>query len=604
MTDAAVAAPARLVPQWSTACPDWEQRIIEQRSLVPFDPLFPDEADAALEIFRNLVLVDVAGKPTIGESCLPWAFDLPRALFGSYDPESGRRLIRRYFEFVAKKNTKSTKAAALMTTALVRNWRESAEYYILAPTKEIADNSFIPMRDMVRSDEALRQLLHVQENQRTVRHRNTGAFCKVVAADSETVGGKKTVGLLVDELWLFGKRANAAAMLREIIGGLASRPEGFVVYLSTQSDNAPTGVFDEILTEFRGIRDGKIVDPRSLPILYEYPKRMLKDGSYKNSANFYIPNPNLSKSVDIEFLLDERARAERAGKASLVNFEAKHLNVQVGVSQRADGWAGALVWDRGLEQGLTLDEILRRSEVVTIGIDGGGLDDLLGVGVIGRDRETQRWLGWACGLISTIGVRRRKANASDYLRFKRAGELTIFRFGADEAERAEEGEDEDLAELLADAQVPASDAPDAPPCDIQFVVDLVKRISDLGLLAQVGVDAAGIGAIVDALDKIGVTQDDENLDAVRQGIALMGAIKTIERKLADRTFRHGANALLDWCVGNLRIVQTPTAMRVSRDEAGFGKVDPAMGLFNAAHLMSLNPQAGGSVYEGRGLQII
>jgi phage terminase large subunit-like protein len=30
-------------------------------------------------------------------------------------------------------------------------------------------------------------------------------------------------------------------------------------------------------------------------------------------------------------------------------------------------------------------------------------------------------------------------------------------------------------------------------------------------------------------------------------------------------------------------------MRVARDEAGYGKVDPIMALFNAAHLMSLNP---------------
>jgi phage terminase large subunit-like protein len=135
----------------------------------------------------------------------------------------------------------------------------------------------------------------------------------------------------------------------------------------------------------------------------------------------------------------------------------------------------------------------------------------------------------------------------------------------------------------------------ALPPDIQFVVDLVTRVRDLGLLAQVGVDAAGIGAIVDALAGIGVTQDAETLDAVRQGIALMGAIKTIERKLADGSFRHGDQSLLAWCVGNLRIVPTPTAMRVGRDEAGFGKVDPVMALFNAAHLMSLNPEPAPSI---------
>jgi phage terminase large subunit-like protein len=38
-------------------------------------------------------------------------------------------------------------------------------------------------------------------------------------------------------------------------------------------------------------------------------------------------------------------------------------------------------------------------------------------------------------------------------------------------------------------------------------------------------------------------------------------------------------------------------MRVARDESGYGKVDPAMALFNAAHLISLNPKATGD-FEG------
>jgi phage terminase large subunit-like protein len=510
----------------------------------------------------------------MADACLPWAFDLPRALFGAYDAESGRRLIRFFFEFVAKKNAKSTVAAAIMVTALMRNWRHSGEFYILAPTKEIADNSFFPARDMVRADDELRQILHVQENFRTITHRNTNAFLKVVAADSETVGGKKTIGLLIDELWLFGKRANADAMIREASGGLASRPEGFVIYLSTQSDTAPTGVFAQKLEEFRAIRDGKIEDPRSLPILYEFPRRLIDSGEYRLPKNYFIPNPNLGKSVDEEFLTDELTKSERAGKASLINAEAKYLNVQVGMALRADGWAGALVWDRGIETGLTLEALLERSDVVTIGIDGGGLDDLLGIGIIGREKGTRRWLGWMHALISDIGIERRKANAENYDQFEAAGDLTKFVYAP-----------------------PQDGAGVQLPENIRFIIDLVARVQALGLLAQVGVDAAGIGVIVDALAEIGVTQDAETLDAVRQGIALMGAIKTIEIKLADYSFRHDGSELGKWCVGNLRVVPTPTAMRVARDESGFGKVDPAMALFNAAHLMTLNPEAGRSVYD-------
>lgn len=584
---------------WSTACPDWERRIVARESLVPFDPLFPDEAAAALEIFNNLRIVDVPGRPTMAEACLPWAFDLPRHVFGSYDAHSGRRLIRYFFQSVAKKNIKSTGAAGVMLTALLRNWRESGEFYILAPTKEIADNSFFPARDMVLADPALRTLLHVQPNFRAITHRNTGAFLKVIAADSETVGGKKTIGLLIDELWLFGKRANASVMIREAMGGLASHPEGFVIYLTTQGDTKPTGVFASEIEDFRAIRDGKVTDPERLAIIYEFPAAMLKSGEYRNEENWYVPNPNLGKSVDLQFLRSQRTKALRDGPSELINFEAKHLNVQVGIALRSNGWAGAPLWPRGLDRALTLDELLDRSEVVCVGLDGGGLDDLLGVAVLGRERVTKRWLAWGHALVSTVGCVRRKANAEDYLKFRREGTLTVFRFGHEEA--AEIEPESALASLLAD--VPPADPAAPQPPDIVYVVGLVKRISERGLLAQVGVDACGIGGIVDALGEIGVTQDAELLDPVRQGIALMGAIKTVERKLADGSFRHGESALMDWCVGNLVVVPTPTAMRLARDESGFGKIDPAAALFNAAHLMSLNPEAAGSVYEERGLLV-
>src|SRR5438067_1835802 len=101
---------------WSTACPDWESRIVHGESLIPFGPLFPAEAEAAADVFRDLRIVDAPGSPTIGEACLPWVLEFVSAVFGAYDHESGRRLIREFFLCISKKNSKSTMAAAIMLT--------------------------------------------------------------------------------------------------------------------------------------------------------------------------------------------------------------------------------------------------------------------------------------------------------------------------------------------------------------------------------------------------------------------------------------------------------------------------------------------------------
>ncbi|OWX38331.1 terminase large subunit domain-containing protein, partial [Acinetobacter baumannii] len=413
------------LPDWTTACPDWATRIVSKQSLMPCKPLFPKVADVAERIFKELILVDVMGSPKMGDVTLEWVIEFVRAIFGAYDPSTKRRLIREFFLLISKKNTKSTIAAGIMLTALILNDRQSAELIILAPTKEVADNSFNPIRDFIRADEELSERFNVSEHTKTVTHLGTGATLKVIAAESNAAAGKKASIILIDEVWLFGKRANAESMFREAKGGLASRPEGCVIYLSTMSDEVPCGVFKQLLDYARDVRDGIKVDKSFLPLIYEFPKHLVEAGEHLKPENFYITNPNLGASVDLEYLISEFNKVKDASEESLRDFLAKHLNIEIGMNLRANRWAGAEYWNAQAKD-IQIDQLIELSDVITLGIDGGGLDDLLGFAALGRLTEDPRiWWLWNHAWANKIALERRKENVPKYEDFKSEGSLTV-----------------------------------------------------------------------------------------------------------------------------------------------------------------------------------
>lgn len=557
---------------WSTACPDWQERIISGKSLIPFPPLYQESAEMALRIFKQLRLVDVPGEPMMGEVTREWVYEFVAAIFGAYEPTSGVRLIQEFFLLISKKNMKSTLAAGVMLTALILNWRREAEFFIIAPTVEVANNSFKPAKAMIRADEELSALFQVQDHTRTITHRTTGATLKILAAESDTVAGIKGTGVLIEEVWLFGKRAKAADMFTEAKGGLASRPEGFVIYLSTMSDEAPAGVFADLLKRAREVRDGKRVDNRLLPVLYEFPKEMLDSGTYRLPENFYITNPNMGASVSETYLMGEFETAKADGEIALRRFMAKHLNVQIALSLTADYWAGAEFWEEsGNRPEINLDWMLEHCEVIDIGVDGGGLDDLLGISAVGRLKDNPRmWAAWFHAWAHPSVLERRKEIAPVLLDFAKQGDLTIVhRIGDDSDE----------------------------------VAGLAARVYQSGLLDKCGLDPHGVGAILDAMLEYGVPEDA--VVGVSQGWKLGAAIKTAERKLAEGCFIHSGSAMMNWVVGNARVEPRANGILITKQASGSAKIDPLMAMFDAVSLLSLNPTArGASVYETRGIRML
>lgn len=545
-----------VVDPWNTSCPDWERRLLAGLPLVPDLPLFADEAARALRVFNRLRLPDVIGQPTMETASAEWFRSIVAVLFGSYDPVTNRRLVQEYFLAIPKKNAKSSNGGALMVVALILNRRPEGEYLLVAPTKEIADIAFKQASGTILADEELKKLFHIQRHIRLITHRRNGATLQIKAADTDVITGSKALGTMIDETHVFAARARAADVFVELRGAMAARPDGFLFQTTTQSKAPPAGVFKQELQTARDVRDGKIRLPL-LPVIYELPNRLAKDGGWKTRRFWPLVNPNMGRSVDEAFLVREVMKAEDQGPAALALIASQHFNVEIGLSLMSDRWAGAEYWERRADPTLTVDEIIRRSEVIVVGLDGGGLDDLYGCAVLGRDRETKQWLAWVHAWCHVGVLARRKSIASRLEDFAAAGELTI-----------------------------TDDKLD----DVGEIVDLVERIKDAGLLGAVAVDPEGIGEMVDSLAGIDVTQDNKLLLGVAQGYRMMNAIKTSERRLVNGTLLHSGSGLMAWCVGNLKIEPTATAIRATKQNAGDAKIDAAMALFDAVDVMSLNPE--------------
>lgn len=554
---------------WDLSCLDWRERIVAGESLVPDLPLFEAEADIAVSIFDELRLPDVIGQPRFGDAVGDWYRDIVRAAFGSCDPVTMERMIRDIFALVPKGQAKTTYSAGLMITAMLMNQRSNAEMLFVGPTQSISDRAFEQAAGIIAASPELyggpgrSGRFHVKFHQKEIEDLANGATMKVKTFALDILTGSMPVLVLLDELHLLGRNHHAAKVLRQIRGGLEKRSEGLFLIITTQSDERPAGVFKSELENARKIRDGafrgKPIRPL-LPVLYEFPEEMAEDPvQWQDPDNWHIVMPNLGRSMDLRSLWLDWESERSKGPENMRIWASQHLNIEIGVGARSDGWAGADFWQKREDPTLTLDDLIARCEVIVVGIDGGGLDDLFGLCVLGREKETRRWLAW-CHAWAHRGVLERRKIIADRLEaFGRDGFLTIV--------------DDELDDQTA-------------------ILAVVEKVDRTGKLVCVAIDKQGpFGEFVDGLTSIGVTEDAGKVEAVRQGMSLMDSIKTLERKLANGTFVHARSDLMDWCVANVRIEPTATGIRATKQNAGDAKIDPVMAMFDAASIMIRNPEA-------------
>lgn len=570
-----------MLDDWGFACPDWEAKLRTGRTPIPDLPLDPVQAEVAVALFDKLRIPNAKGQPTMGEAAGEWMRDIVRAAFASIDPATGERRVGEIFNLVPKKNGKTTNAAALGLIAMQMNQVPNIEGLIVGPTHKIAETCFKQACGMIRADKFLRDRFHIVDHKQEIidlyRDPDTGvqmnAKLSIKSFDLKVVTGAIPAFAILDELHVMAQSSYASRVIAQIRGGMITDPQSLLIIITTQSDTPPVGVFKEELQYARGVRDGRILGHvRMLPVLYEFPEAMQSaaDKPWRDPKNWPMVLPNLGRGFKLDRLAAEYETERQKGDSAERLWASQHLNIEIGLAMHADRWRGADYWLDAIEPGLTLDEILARAEVAVVGIDGGGKDDLLGLAVLGRCRETQTWLLWTKAWCHEEVLTRRKDIAEQLRDFEKAGELVVCR----------ENKRQDLEEVQA------------------LLLDLDAR----GLLPEegaIGVDTLGMPTMEDALREVGL--EAPKVAAVRQGVFLNGVILAMERKLDDGGLVHCGQGVAAWCVGNAKAVLKGSAVTIEKMTAGRAKIDVLVAAFNAYSMMARGPKArGASVYRTRG----
>lgn len=564
----------------SFACPDWEEKLKRGETPIADVPLNAVYAEVAVDLFNKLRIPDVAGQPTMGEAAGEWVRDIVRAAFGCVslvdDPKrpGKKKLVRHVgevFNLVPKKNAKTTNAGAIGLVWLQLNRTPNANGVVIGPTQEVADTCFGQMSQMIELDDYLRKRFRVIEHRKTIidmeidqdtgRPRN--AKLRVKSFDPKVVTGGIPAFAILDELHVMAESHYASRVIGQIRGGMITSTESLLVIITTQSENRPSGVFKVELDYARGVRDGKITQSvRMLPVIYEFSERvqLSADRKWQDPAIWHQVMPNLGLSLHLDRMIDEFQQAKDKGLSNLTEWASQHLNIQPGMGTHDDRWAGADFWAHAAQPGLTLDEIIATSDVCTFGGDGGGLDDLMSMGVIGRHRETRVWRFWARAWADPIVFERRKQIAETLRGFEKDGDLVVG--------------DLNTAELE--------------------IVAICARLHAAGLLPEkdgIGLDPFGIASL---LDHLGLAGLGETITGIGQGYKLGPAIQTLPRMLKDRKLIHCDQPLVAWSVGNVKTVIRGNNTLIEKKEAGVTKIDPVIAMLNAAMLMLRDPEASGA----------
>lgn len=279
------------------------------------------KANHAIEFIENYCKHSkgkMGGKPFILEL---WQKALVGSTFGIIHKIDGTRKYREVLLIVARKNGKSTLAAAIGLYLQIADGEPGAEIYACATKKDQAKIIWLEAKRMVKKSKVL--LKRIKPLVAELIADSNDSFFKPLGSDSDTLDGLNVHGALLDEIHAW-KDKN---LYDVIVDGITARDEP-LIFITSTAGTIRESIYDLLYDEVEQVING-YGDPdgykneRLLPIVYELDKRE----EWTDIENAYKANPGLGSIKKIDQLI---AKINKAKNNTLLikNLLCKDFNIK------------------------------------------------------------------------------------------------------------------------------------------------------------------------------------------------------------------------------------------------------------------------------------
>ena len=510
-----------------------------------FDKQAANKAIGFIETFCTHTKGELSGTALILED---WQKKIVGDLFGWKNKKTNLRRYRTAYIQIARKNGKSTLAAALALLMLYVDDEKGSEVYSAASNRQQAGIVFEIAKGMIQNNKELNSRGKIFRN--SIINEGKGNFYQAISSDSKTKHGFNSNCVVYDELHTAPNRELWDALATSV----GSRRQPLIITITTAGFDRQSICY-ELYSYAKKILNKSLKDDSFYPCVFECDI----DDDIQDEKVWKKANPNYGISLKKKYMKIESQKAMDV-PSYLNTFKRLHLNIW---TDSVSVWIPNSEWME-CHQEFNYDSL--DGKECWGGLDLASTRDLSALTLVFKVEDKFVIMPYIF-VPKENAIKRSKIDGVDYLTFIRENDVI-----------ATEGDVQDYS----------------------FIRKTINDLSKKYRIQSIAYDRWGASQLI--LDL--TNQDGVPMSPLGQGfVSLSAPTKTFEREILAKNVIHPNNKCLNWCMSNVAIQEDASGNLKPAKNRSKEKIDPVVATICAfAEMMTMD--SGESVYDERGLILL